>query len=212
MPRDLAAWRHRIERFFSGQQPVLRIGGAAVDAHKGESAEAAHPPALFPGSFNPLHRGHRRLHAESALRLNCEVAFELSVENVDKPTLSREDVEQRLAQFDHHETVLLTRAPRFLDKAQLFPGATFVLGADTLMRLADPRYWESPEAHLESLERLCQSARFLVFGRLIDGVFRDPEQVPLPACLAEACVAVSAAECRVDVSSSQLREREQSRE
>ena len=43
--------------------------------------------AVLPGSFDPLHRGHVELARAAADILNTEVAFELSVANVDKPVI-----------------------------------------------------------------------------------------------------------------------------
>src|SRR5262249_35919028 len=49
--------------------------------------DAARPKVLVSGSFNPVHDGHWGL-AEAASHLaGGEAAFELSVTNVDKPTL-----------------------------------------------------------------------------------------------------------------------------
>src|SRR2546426_3792733 len=52
------------------------------------SANASRPDALLPGSFNPVHEGHWRLAELAAQRTGLAVGFELSVTNVDKPTLA----------------------------------------------------------------------------------------------------------------------------
>ena len=99
------------------------------------------PLAVLPGSFNPLHHGHTTLAATAAAKLGVDVVFELSVANVDKPELGRDEVERRLGQFAGVAPVWVTRAAAFEKKADIFPGAAFVLGWDTAVRLIDPKYY-----------------------------------------------------------------------
>src|SRR5688572_28181013 len=66
---------------------------------------------LLPGSFNPLHAGHVELAlaaAEVAGLPESEVAFELSVVNVDKPPLTVFEVERRVQQFHDAWPLVLT--------------------------------------------------------------------------------------------------------
>ena len=78
------------------------------------------------------------------------VTFEISVTNVDKPPLVAATVRQRLAQFAWKSPVELTRAPTFLEKARLFPGTTFVIGADTAERLVAPKYYGNDEVRMHA--------------------------------------------------------------
>ena len=159
---------------------------------------------LLPGSFNPLHDGHRRMLAHAEAKLGRAGAFELSIENPDKPMLDYLAIRDRLAQFQH--PVWLTRLPSFLEKARCFPEATFVLGIDTLVRIADPRYYGSKrECGRQLAELLDLGARFLAFGRVIDSAFRELDDCPLPQPLRDACTAVPEAEFRADISSTDLR-------
>lgn len=128
---------------------------------------AAKPPALLAGSFNPVHQGHWLLAASAARLTGAPVAFELSVVNVDKPPLSQEEIRQRLNQFIWRTPLWLTRAPTFVEKSQLFPGAFFVVGADTAERILSSRYYQGCEDQLalalDQIRRL--KCRFLVGGR-----------------------------------------------
>jgi hypothetical protein len=140
--------------------------------------------ALFPGAFNPLHAGHRGLAAVAAAMLGRPVAFEISVENVDKPPLTEAEVRRRQRQFEGVAPLVLTRAPTFLRKAQLFPGAMFVIGYDTLERLFAPRYYGGePQMQAALAEMQANGTRFVVGGRRVDDCFHTLGDFPLPAGL-----------------------------
>src|SRR5271166_1841516 len=82
---------------------------------------APQPSVLFPGSFNPMHEGHVLLARVAEEVRQQPLAFEISVANVDKPTLASEAVRHRVSQFAWKSSVELTRAPTFLEKSRLFP-------------------------------------------------------------------------------------------
>src|SRR5207247_6467224 len=129
---------------------------------------APRPIVLFPGSFNPMHEGHVLLARVAEELRQQPVAFEISVTNVDKPPLAGETVRRRLAQFAWKSPVELTRAPTFVEKSRLFPGATFVVGADTAQRLVAPKYYGDDEVQMHAaLEEIANSgASFLVAARI----------------------------------------------
>ena len=179
----------------------------ALIAGSRRSTPARQNPALIlPGSFNPLHDGHRRMMAVAEARLGQAGAFELSVENPDKPLLDYIEIQRRLAQFPGK--VRLTRLPTFRDKAAEFPGATFAVGIDTLLRIAETRYYGGEAQRDAAIADLLEAgASFLVFGRLADGAFQGLGQAPLPQALRNACTEVPEHEFRADVSSTELRRR-----
>jgi len=183
------------------------VAGTGHAVGIGTDAPAPGPDRLvFPGSFDPLHDGHRamaRLAEEIAER---PVEFELSIANVDKPPLDYHEIEARTAQFAGHP-LWLTRAPTFLEKLALFPRSTFVLGADTFVRLADPRYYGgSAEAAAAAARTIADQARgLIVFGRARDGVFAEPAALDAPQPLRDISYFVSQREFRNDISSTALR-------
>lgn len=166
--------------------------------------------ALLPGSFHPIHEGHWGLARVAENILGMPVAFELSVVNVDKAELSVGEVERRLTQFAGRADVWVTRAPRFLDKAALFPGAVFVVGADTALRLVEPRYYGNdpvqPTAALASVRR--HGCRFLVAGRVDPaGKFVTLDDVPIVAAFRDLFIPIASEFFRSDTSSTALRGR-----
>ena len=199
----------------------LAAGESRVAAGSAACAGTPKPGALvFPGSFDPLHDGHRlmaRIAEEVAER---PVEWELSVTNVDKPALDYAEIRDRTAAFagdgdaDAAQPLWLTRAATFLEKIAVFPAATFVMGADTYVRLGDPRYYGGSEAAArEAVRTIADGTRgLIVFGRSHDGVFVDPSQLDVPSALRDVTYFVSQREFRVDLSSTELRRRRLARE
>ncbi len=164
------------------------------------------PRAVFPGAFNPLHEGHQRMIELAEKILAMPVEVEISIENVDKSPLDFIEMDGRLRQFAGR-TVWFTRTPTFVRKADLFPGATFVVGADTMRRVADPRYYDSDRAAtaaaIDMIAR--RGTRFLVFGRDSRGRLETLAQLDLPERLRELCTEVPIEQFRLDISSTSLR-------
>jgi nicotinamide mononucleotide (NMN) deamidase PncC len=173
-------------------------------------AAAASPAALVSGAFNPLHEGHRGLAAAAAAVAGGPIAFELSIINVDKPPLTAQEVRRRLGQFHWQAPVWLTRAPTFAEKADLFPGALFVVGVDTAERIIAPRYYGGSAAALAAAlgrirERGC---KFLVGGRADGtGKFQHLGNLALPPAWGDLFLALPEERFRVNVSSTELRGR-----
>jgi nicotinic acid mononucleotide adenylyltransferase len=194
----------------AGSRASVRIGDPGRPTSGGPAADAATIPVagrlVFPGSFDPLHEGHLRMAVIAEEIAERPIDFELSVTNVDKPALDYLEMRDRAAQFTGR-TLWLTRAATFLEKLEVFPESTFVMGADTFARLADPKYYGgSAEATARAVQRIAAEARgLIVFGREHDGVFEDPSRLDLPPALGGVTYFVSQREFRMDISSTQLR-------
>jgi nicotinic acid mononucleotide adenylyltransferase/nicotinamide mononucleotide (NMN) deamidase PncC len=161
---------------------------------------------VFPGSFDPLHEGHLRMAIVAQEIAKRPLDFELSVTNVDKPALDYLEMESRAAQFAGR-SLWFTRAATFVEKLDIFPEGTFVMGADTYARLADPKYYGgSAESAARAVQRIATQARgLIVFGRERNGVFEDPSRLDVPSALREVTTFVSQREFCMDISSTSLR-------
>lgn len=149
---------------------------------------------ILPGSFNPVHRGHIHLLKTAEEMTRLRGIFELSCVNVDKPDIPETEALRRIAAI-RDIPVALTRAPRFVQKAQLFPQSTFVLGCDTAERLigyAQPGEWEL----FQTLE-----TSFLAAYRF----FQTLETLRLPAGFETLFTEIPEEKFREDISSSELR-------
>ncbi len=165
--------------------------------------------ALLSGAFNPLHPGHRQLAQVAAKKLGRQVYFELPLVNADKaPIFDQDEVRRRVAQFADFAPVVLTRAPLFSQKAQLFPQSVFILGVDTVERLTQPRFYHNSLAKMRNSFEDVRAAgcRFLVAGRFADDHFITLKNVDIPEGYRGLFEQIPEEEFRVDVSSTAIRE------
>ena len=107
--------------------------------------------------------------------------------------------------------VELTRAPTFLEKSRLFPGATFVIGADTAERLFVPKYYGDDELRMHAaLDEIAGAGcSFLVAVRIdAAGRVRGLRDLGMPGRHADLFSEIPERCFRVDTSSSEIRARE----
>jgi hypothetical protein len=188
------AWK----KLWTGDDAVRTLGGKA------------RPRIVFPGAFNPLHDGHRTIAALAAERLAQPVTFEICITNVDKPPLDCVEIVTRLHDFRPTDSVWLTRLPTFVEKARVFRRATFLVGVDTMARIADPKYYGGNAFTRDAAiaEIASANCRFLVFGRIHAGRFTTLDDLRLPASLVELSDGLREEDFRVDVSSTELRKKQ----
>ena len=176
-----------------------------------QSTPPAGPFALLSGSFNPRHAGHSQLAQVAAARLQLPVYSELPVINADKPPLDYLSLTSRLQQFDR-EWLAVTAAPTFAEKARLFPGTVFVVGADTAARILQPRFYGDCVQRMHDVLREldARGCRFLVAARLAGNQLLTLSRLHVPPSLGHLFEELPATEFRLDISSTAHRRRQQS--
>lgn len=191
----------------------LTLNKTKAVSQGGVDGQPALPEAIFSGAFNPMHVGHQQMSKVASGILGCVPDYEISILNVDKPPLDYMEIGKRVGQFDPRSRVWLTRAPRFEQKARQFPGATFIVGIDTLRRIALPEYYGGSAAAAETaIEEIANcGCRFLVFGRSVGSSFIRLGDLNLPVALVGICREVPEAQFREDISSTEIRRREHDR-
>jgi nicotinic acid mononucleotide adenylyltransferase len=208
--------------FLPGQQDATPVVAARGFAFRG---------VVLPGSFNPLHAGHVEL-AQAAQRkllatTGCElpIGFEMAVANADKGDIPVATVLARVRQFAPGPggagaaglgawPVLVTNATLFGHKAELLRGCTFVIGADTAVRIVDPKYY-AQDAHrmVLALQRIADcGCSFVVAGRFDAQTQRfvaaeDVLARHVPPTFRHLFVPLSESDYRNDISSTLLRQR-----
>jgi nicotinamide mononucleotide (NMN) deamidase PncC len=168
------------------------------------------------------------------------IFMELSLTNADKPPIDPETVSERVHKFleldDLPEQwgIILTRAPLFLQKVSSLqacvadttvditagpvPDVSFVAGADTLVRIINPKYYNDDVDEMIDSLRSMKGVHFFGGGRLeqkkdssepvrfITGI---EELKGLPEDVKEMFTIIEEKEFRVDMSSSEIRKEEE---
>jgi hypothetical protein len=207
MTSRLYADSELIDRLFHDELSAVFFDRAGQLAIK-----QATPSTVLSGSFNPIHDAHWKLAEIAEQKTGRPTVFELSIINVDKPSLGKEEVSKRVKQFAYRASIWVTRAPTFAEKAKIFPHSTFAIGADTAERLLQPRYYgHDRQEMMKALGSIvAHGCSFLVAGRLnCQGRFCCLEDLQVPAEYCNAFTAIPRKEFDWPISSTRLRAAEE---
>jgi len=204
---------------------------------------------IMPGSFNPPHRGHISLgqaavHAAeqmgyySSRHETIPVFMELSLTNADKPPIDPHTASERIRKFLTLEDMpkewglVLTRAPLFSQKLACLQDCiveradgkhgkiSFVIGADTLARILNPKYYNDDRDQMISALMSMKGAHFFAGGRVeqktmspgrAQFITGKDELSNLPQELKDKFTIIEEEEFRVDISSTEIRQKEAER-
>ncbi len=127
-------------------------------------------PIIYPGSFNPFHKGHKDVVDWSNKYLGAKPYLEISITNIDKGCLDYVDVESRINSIRQFEPdisgVFLTNAPLFFNKSCLFCRPSFILGCDTFNRMLEWTYYKSVKDFEEFVDHCkANNTHFFVLDR-----------------------------------------------
>lgn len=156
--------------------------------------------ALFPGAFDPPHAGHFAIADAAGAR---RAVFAICADPPNKAPLDLGAMLRRARLLRGRARLFTEGDALYLDKARRFPGRTFLIGSDALVRMLDARWGIEADALLTELATL--DARFEVTGRLVDGAFLSAHEAidrHVPKAFRARFVPVSG---RWDTSSTALR-------
>ena len=168
---------------------------------RADGTRAAAPETLkagFPGTFDPPHEGHAGMAGAFEDATGRAPTFWVTADPPHKGPATLGELLGRARALRSRDVLFTEGDPLYLDKARKYPGCSFVIGADALARLLDPKWGVDTAPLIAELRAL--GTRFYVAGRVANGdllSLADIPDAPLDLC--------TPLPGRWDVSSSELR-------
>jgi hypothetical protein len=195
-----------LELILCNEHPAVVYNRGYVVPVKGND----HVDLLFPASFNPLHDAHLGLAKIASEISGHPCHFEMTIANADKAPLDYTEIYRRFESFDEQEwegDLWVTRLPTFVEKAEYFAPITFVVGADTVGRICDPRFYGGSETKmLAALQRMSDlGTKFMCFARKIDGEIIEAFSSNPPEVFIQMATAIGSSVFASSISSTEIR-------
>lgn len=157
---------------------------------------------FFPGSFHPPHAGHFDVATKVTRETGYIPIFSTTQNPPHKSSLSLQEMLERAKMLKGHDCLFTEGDSLYLEKARKFPGSSFVIGADALIRMLDPKWGPDIEPMLREFEHL--GTRFYVRGRLNTETNQFIKLSDIPLAASHPCFVKLPG--RYDGSSSAIRE------
>lgn len=192
-----------LERFYL--YPIFYPNGTRRPAKQRERS------IYLPATLNPIHDGHRS-QCQAAEDLNLgkgRVCYLVSSVSPHKGRLTVQEMLYKAGMIqaerwrqDSRPVEFTRDEPLFLDKARSRPASTFIMGADAMESMLDPKWGPAIEPMLQELSQL--GTQFLVMGRYnkVKGIWKTCKDIEVPYKYRSLFQHL---EGRVDISSSELR-------
>lgn len=135
----------------------------------------------YPGAYNPPHAGHHGA-AKASMKTLAKrfgeyrgLLYSTATTHPIKGPMTSAEMLQRAVMMRGYNFLLTENDALYMEKVRARPGADFIMGADALDRLLDPKWGIEPADIIKELA--ARGTRILVPGRLVDGVFMTCEEV-----------------------------------
>lgn len=151
---------------------------------------------FMPGSFNPIHDGHRDIAWKTGNLVGIQCCYMVTADSIHKKALIVPEMLDRVAiarleRYGIYQTadILFTQNdPLFIDKARNYPGCEFIIGYDTAARMLEPKWGPEIVPMLHEFRKY--KTKFYVCGRIINGELKTIKDLNYPSYFSDLFIEV----------------------